>query len=171
MANWKIIGSIGGGQNIDETSTYQNFPLGTIVTAKDIDGSTNYGVGEFIYAKGVGSTAVGSAALIDANGFTTTLAQADDTGMIGCSMSANDATSKYGWYQVSGLGVVKGLTGLADNAACFLVASGNAGSVDDTAVEGDLIYGMTTASALDTPSSGLALVNLVRPHVTNAGTD
>jgi hypothetical protein len=162
MANWKIIGSIGGGQNIDETSTYQNFPLGTIVTAKDIDGSTDYGVGEFVYAKGVASTAVGSAALIDANGFTTSLATADDTGMIGCSMSANVA-NQYGWYQVSGLGVVKGLASLADNKACFLTST--AGSVDDAEVAGDLIYGMTTASALDTPSSGLALVNLVRPHV------
>lgn len=162
MANWKIIGSIGGGQNIDETSTYQNFPLGTIVTAKDIDGSTDYGVGEFVYAKGVASTVVGSAALIDANGFTTSLATADDTGMIGCSMSANVA-NQYGWYQVSGLGVVKGLASLADNKACFL--TGTAGSVDDAEVAGDLIYGMTTASALDTPSSGLALVNLVRPHV------
>ena len=144
MANWKIIGSIGGGQNIDETSTYQNFPLGTIVTAKDIDGSTNYGVGEFIYAKGVGSTAVGA---------------------VGCSMSANDATSKYGWYQVAGLGVAKGLTGLADNKACYTSATD--GSIDDDSSSQDLVYGMTTASALDTPSSGLALVNLVRPHIMN----
>ena len=165
MANWKIIGSIGGGQNIDETSTYQNFPLGTIVTAKDIDGSTDYGVGEFVYAKGVASTAVGSVALIDANGFTTSLATANDTGMIGCSMSANVA-NQYGWYQVSGLGVAKGLTGLADNKPCYLTAT--AGSVDDAVVSGDLIYGMTTVSALDTPSAGLALVNLVRPNVMDA---
>ncbi len=165
MANWKIIGSIGGGQNIDETSTYQNFPLGTIVTAKDIDGSTDYGVGEFVYAKGVASTAVGSVALIDANGFTTSLATANDTGMIGCRMSANVA-NQYGWYQVSGLRVAKGLTGLADNAPCYLTAT--AGSVDDAVVSGDLIYGMTTVSALDTPSAGLALVNLVRPNVMDA---
>ena len=164
MANWKIIGSIGGGQNIDETSTYQNFPLGTIVTAKDIDGSTNYGVGEFIYAKGVGSTAGGSVN-IDANGFTTKLLATNDTGAVGCSMSANDATSKYGWYQVAGLGVAKGLTGLADNKACYTSATD--GSIDDDSSSQDLVYGMTTASALDTPSSGLALVNLVRPHIMN----
>jgi hypothetical protein len=165
MANWKIIGSIGGGQNIDETSTYQNFPLGTIVTAKDIDGSTDYGVGEFVYAKGVASTAVGSVVNIDANGFTTSLLATNDTGAVGCSMSANVA-NQYGWYQVAGLGVAKGLASLADNAPCY--TSGTPGSIDDDATSQDLVYGMTTASAIDTPSSGLALVNLVRPNIMNA---
>lgn len=165
MANWKIIGSIGGGQNIDETSTYQNFPLGTIVTAKDIDGSTDYGVGEFVYAKGVASTAVGSVVNIDANGFTTSLLATNDTGAVGCSMSANVA-NQYGWYQVSGLGVAKGLASLADNAPCYTSATD--GSIDDDATSQDLVYGMTTASAVDTPSSGLVLVNLVRPNIMNA---
>jgi len=43
-------------QDINETSTTKNHPLGTIIRAKD----TTYGEGEFIYLQGVASTIVGS---------------------------------------------------------------------------------------------------------------
>lgn len=162
MANWDIIGAYGGGQNIDETSTTQKFPLGLVVQGNDIDPSTGYGVGEFIYAKGVASTVVGSVALIDTNGWTTSLGTANDIGQLGCSMSINVA-NQFGWYQITGNGVAKGLASLADNKAVYLTST--AGSIDDAVVSGDLIFGMSTVSALDTPSSGLALVSLARPYV------
>tara|TARA_R110002012_G_scaffold290396_1_gene484009 strand:+ start:292 stop:798 length:507 start_codon:yes stop_codon:yes gene_type:complete len=163
MANWEIIGAYGGGQNIDETSTTQKFPLGLVVQGNDIDSSTGYGVGEFIYAKGVASTVVGSVALIDTNGWATSLATANDVGQLGCSMSINVA-NQFGWYQITGNGVAKGLASLADNKAVYV--TGTAGSIDDAgANNGDLIRGMSTVSALDTPSSGLALVSLARPYV------
>jgi hypothetical protein len=47
-------------QNIDDTSTVQNMPLGTIVRARDTNTTNNQGEGEFIYLKGVVSTVVGS---------------------------------------------------------------------------------------------------------------
>lgn len=154
-----------GAQDIEETSTTQKHPLGTIVKAKDY-ASTDYGVGEFIYAVGVASTVVGSVVEIDMSGFTTALLDAGDTGGVGCAMSANVA-SQYGWYQIHGLGVAKGLASLADNAPCYATATD--GSIDDAVVAGDEIYGMTTASALDTPSSGLALVNLSYPSIHDTG--
>ena len=162
MANWDIIGAYGGGQNIDETSTTQKFPLGLVVQGNDIDPDTGYGVGEFIYAKGVASTVVGSVALIDTNGWTTSLGTANDIGQLGCSMSINVA-NQFGWYQITGNGVAKGLASLLDNKAVYVTST--AGSIDDAVVSGDLIFGMSTVSALDTPSSGLALVSLARPYV------
>ncbi len=152
-----------GGQAIDETSATQEHPLGSIVTAEDV-ASTAYGVGEFIYLKGVASTVVGSVVTYDAGGFTTALASANAVGPIAVAMSANVA-DQYGWYQIGGRGVVKGLAGLAADALCYLTAT--AGSVDDAVVAGDAIHFMETTSALDTPSSGLAEVTMTRPFVTN----
>jgi hypothetical protein len=79
-------------------------------------------------------------------------------------MSANVA-SQYGWYQISGKGVAKVLTGFADNAACYLTST--AGSIDDTLVAGDYITGMRGASAIGTPDTGLAEVELSRPWVSD----
>jgi hypothetical protein len=152
-----------GGQAIDETSSEQQHALGTIVTAEDV-ASTAYGVGEFIYLKGVASTAVGSVVTYDADGFATTLASSNAVGPIAISMSANVA-NQYGWYQIGGRGVVKGLAGLAADALCYLTST--AGSIDDAVVVGDAIHFMETTSALDTPSSGLAEVTVSRPFVTN----
>ena len=151
-------------QAIDETSITQKLPLGTRVEAKDV-ASTAYGVGEFIYLKGVASTVVGSVALIDQDDFSTSLATANDVGYLAVAMSANVA-SQYGWYQVKGKAVIKGLASLADNASLYLTAT--AGSLDDAVVAGDRVKGYAkTASALDTPSTGLAEADIVNPFVDN----
>jgi len=110
-----------GFQPIAETSTTKNHPLGTIVTAVD----PTYGVGEFIYLRGIGSTTVG--ALVTYNvGFLTALG----TTAVGVSnpfavaMSANVA-NQYGWYQIGGLaiGSTAGSVSFAATAP-FAVASG-----------------------------------------------
>jgi|TARA_R110000824_G_scaffold65649_1_gene170853 hypothetical protein len=152
-----------GGQAIDAVSASAKHPLGQIVQAKDL-ASTEYGQGEFIYLVGVASTVVGSVVTYDAGGFTTALAAANAVGGIAVAMSANVA-SRYGWYQISGRGVVKGLASLAADKLCYLTAT--AGSIDDAVVAGDAIHFMETTSALNTPSSGLAEVTLSRPFVTN----
>lgn len=152
-----------GGQSIDATSTTQKHALGQIVQAKDL-ASTDYGQGEFIYLAGTASTVLGSVVTYDAGGFGTTLAAANGVGVVAVAMSANVA-SQYGWYQISGRGVVKGLASLAADKLCYLTAT--AGSIDDAVVAGDAIHFMETTSALDTPSTGLAEVSLSRPFVTN----
>jgi hypothetical protein len=94
--------------------------------------------------------------------YATSLATANDVGKLAVAMSANVA-NQYGWYQIYGKGAAKVLTGFVDNADCYLTAT--AGSVDDADVAGDYIRGMKGASAIDTPSTGLAEVELGYPEV------
>jgi len=118
---FKITTHAAGYQQIADTSTTQQHPLGTIVTARD----DTYGAGEFIYLQGIGSTTVG--ALVTYNvSFVTALG----TTAVGISnpfavaMSANVA-SQFGWYQIGGLaiGSTAGSVSFAATAA-FAVASG-----------------------------------------------
>jgi hypothetical protein len=163
MSEYKIISNHVVPQAIADTSTTQLVPLGTIVLAED-KASTAYGVGEFIYLKGVASTVLGSVVTYAQDDNSTALAVADAIGPVATSMSANVA-SQYGWYQISGKGVAKALASFADNANCYLTST--AGSLDDAVVAGDYIYGMKGASAVGTPSTGLAEVEMQRPWVKN----
>ncbi len=149
---------ITGGQPIANTETTQAHPLGMIVTAAD---PTYFG-GEFIYLKGVASTAVGSWVTYNADDGTTALLAADAIGPVAVAMSANVA-SQYGWYQISGKAVGKALTGFLDNANVYATAT--AGSVDDAVVAGDRVKGAKGASAVDTPSTGLAEFEIARPFM------
>lgn len=155
---WKIISPTIGFPAIDATETTQLVPLGTRIRARH----ATYGEGEFIYLLGVASTVVGSVVLFAPDNYATSLATANDVGKLAVAMSANVA-SQYGWYQIYGKGAAKVLTGFVDNADCYLTAT--AGSVDDTDVAGDYIRGMKGASAIDTPSTGLAEVELGYPEV------
>ena len=142
-------------QAIADTSTSQLLPLGTRVKAVDIA----YGEGEFIYLKGVASTAIGSCVLINQDDFSTSLLAANDIGDVAFAMSANVASS-FGWYQIYGKAVGKVLAGFADNANCYGTAT--AGSIDDTIVAGDRIKKCKGASAID---AGLAELEIAYPFV------
>lgn len=164
MSDFKSVESVVYNQAIDENSTTQNAPLGTRIQAID-KATTDYGIGEFIYLKGVASTVVGSVVLIDQDDFSTSLAVANDVGYLAVAMAATVA-NEYGWYQVKGKAVIKGLASLADNASLYLTST--AGSLDDAVVAGDRVKGYAkTASALDTPSTGLAEADIVNPFVDN----
>jgi hypothetical protein len=161
---WAIDAGRVGWQPIEFTDTAQRHALGTKVRAVD----PTYGAGEFVYAKGVAATAIGSVVLFDQDDWSTALAAANNKGLLGTAMSANVA-SQYGWYQVFGKGVAKVLAGFVDNADCYLTAT--AGSVDDADVAGDFIVGMKGASAIGTPAAGLAEVELFYPRVTDGADD
>jgi len=161
MSDFRITDQVAGAQAIADTSTTQNHPLGTIVRAKDV-ATTAYGEGEFIYLLGVASTAVGSWVTVHEDGFTTTLLAANDIGRTATAMSANVA-SQYGWYQISGKAVGKALTGFADNGLVYATAT--AGSIDDAVVAGDRVKQAIGASAVDTPSTGLAEFEIDRPFM------
>lgn len=150
-----------GVQAIDQTTTTQNHPLGSIVNADD----PVYGSGEFIYLKGVASTVLGSWVLYAPDDFTTSLLAANDIGFVAVAMSINVA-SQYGWYQIQGKAVGKALTAFADNGNVYSTAT--AGSVDDAVVAGDRVKNAKGASALDTPSTGLAEFEIARPWVDDA---
>lgn len=139
--NWKVYDRIGVG-DLTTFGTTKLHPLGTRVRARDV-GATEYGEGEFIYLAGVGSTVRGSVVLIT-DDWGTTLVVARDKGGIAVALSANAATSTYGWYQIRGKGVAACDT-IADGAACYI--DGTAGRVDDSAVAGDCILGMRSSSA------------------------
>ena len=153
-----------GLQPIAETDTTQNHPLGTIVKAED----PTYGAGEFIYLLGVASTAVGSVVLYNPDDHSTSLLAANDIGPVAVAMSANVASS-YGWYQIKGKAVGKVLASFADDANCYGTAT--AGSLDDAIVAGDRVQGCKGASAIGTPSAGLAELEIDRPFVNNALAD
>ena len=152
---------LAGFQPIAVTDTTQNHPLGTIVTAVD----PTYGAGEFVYLKGVASTAVGSAVIFDQYAGTTTLATAGSRGAVGVALSANVA-SQYGWYQISGSAVVKTGTVVA-NAPAYVTAT--AGTLDDAVVAGDKIDGFVFKTANGTPSAGLTTAQIERPSLNGNG--
>jgi hypothetical protein len=160
MAFKQVDRVIHGVQKIADNSTTQYHPLGTIVQAFD----STYLTGEFMYLQGVASTAVGSWVSIVMDGGTTVLLAANATGPVGIAMSACVA-NEYGWYQIRGTGVGKALASYADNADVYITATG--GSVDDAVVAGDRVHNAKGASAVGTPSSGLAEFELMYPHTDN----
>ena len=142
--NWQALEPIGIG-DLTAFGTTKLYPLGKRCKAKDV-GSTDYGFGEFVYLEGVASTVRGSVVTIT-DEWATVLVVARATGAVAVALSANNAASSYGWYQILGKGVAACDT-VADAAACYI--DGTAGRIDDAAVAGDLILGMRTASADDT---------------------
>lgn len=139
-------------------SDYDKF-LGKIVGAYD----ELYGGGEFIFLKGVASTAVGSFVTYNPDDFTTTLLAANAIGPVAVAMAATDAATKYGWYQIQGKAVGRVLAGFVDDANVYATAT--AGSVDDAVVAGDRVKGAKGASAIGTPSAGLAEFEIARPFM------
>lgn len=150
-----------GVQSIADTSTTQKHPLGTIVRATD----PTYGAGEFIYLLGLAATAVGTWVTYNGDDFSTTLLAANAIGPVGVAMSANVA-SQYGWYQIGGKAVGKALAAFADNGLVYATAT--AGSIDDAVVAGDRVKNAIGASAVDTPSTGLAEFEIQRPWMDDA---
>jgi hypothetical protein len=148
------------GQPIGDTSIVQRHAPGTIVRAKD----PLLGAGEFIYLKGIGSTAVGSVVLYNPDDYSTSLLAANDIGPVAVAMSANVA-GQYGWYQVSGKAVVKAATD-AENGNDNPTAT--RGTVYDAVVAGDRVKNAKFASADGTPSAGLAECEVWRPFMDDA---
>lgn len=153
---WKIISPAIGFQAIDATETSALVPLGTRVRARHV----TYGEGEFIYLLGVASTTANSWVTYNSDNHGTTLLAANAIGAVGIAMAANVA-SQYGWYQIYGKAIGKALTGYVDNALVYATAT--AGSIDDAVVSGDRVKNAIGASAVDTPSSGLAEFEIYYP--------
>tara|TARA_R110000824_G_scaffold18775_3_gene73770 strand:+ start:4144 stop:4635 length:492 start_codon:yes stop_codon:yes gene_type:complete len=153
---YEIVNPIAGSQPIADTSATQLHPLGTIVEAAD----PTLGAGEFVYLSGLAATAVGTWVTYASSDNTTVLLVANASGPVAIAMSANLA-SFYGWYQISGKGTGKALAGYADNGLVYATAT--AGSIDDAVVAGDRVKLALGASAVGTPSAGLAYFEIQRP--------
>ena len=150
-----------GSQPIATNSATQNHTLGLRVQAKD----PTYGVGEFIYLKGLAATAVGSWVTYNQDDNSTTLLAANAIGPVAVAMSACVA-NEYGWYQIYGKAIGKALAGYVDNALVYATAT--AGSVDDAVVAGDRVKLALGASAVGTPSAGLAEFEIQYPFMDDA---
>lgn len=149
-----------GLQPISDTSTTQLHPLGKIIRGTD----PTYGDGEFIYLKGVASTAVGSLVTYDPYLATTTLAPATGgIGPVAVSMSANVA-SQWGWYQIGGVAAVKAPNAMTPGSNVYMLAA-TPGSVDDAQVNGEQVVNAVVTTTTGTPSSGLALITINRPFL------
>lgn len=158
---YKIRNQMIGAQPIATTSTTQNHPLGTIVTADD----PTYLAGEFIYLKGVGSTAVGSWVTYNMDDGSTTLLVPNAIGPVAVAMSANVA-DQYGWYQIQGKAVASAAD-VADNGKVYIDTV--SGRCDDAVVAGDKVHNAKWASAEDT-ATNLAEVEIARPFCTDEST-
>lgn len=135
--------------------------VGTIMRAED----PTYGAGEFIYLKGVANTAVGSWVTFNMDDGSTALLAANAIGPVAVAMAATIADT-WGWYQISGKAVGKALANYADNGLVYATAT--AGSIDDAVVAGDRVKNALGASAVGTPSTGLAEFEIQRPWMDDA---
>ncbi len=142
--------------------TVQRNPLGMIIRAVD-NGSDQRGYGEFIYLKGVASTAIGTWVHYFSDDWATVRAVGDAFGPLAVAMGATVA-SQFGWYQIQGKASGLFLTGFLDDGDCYLTSTN--GSLDDTDVGGDYVTGALGASAVN-ETTLLADVELAHPNTTD----
>lgn len=152
-----------GAPALANTGTVAQVPLGTINKFTD----PTYGEGEFIYLLGVASTVVGSLVTYSPTTWQTALcpSTANLSQPVAVAMSANDA-SNYGWYQISGLAVIKKTAVKVDPAGTRRVyISGTAGRIMQTSVAGKNILGAASANlATVTSTTSTVVVSINRPH-------
>ena len=154
------VATLAGGQPIANTETTQKHPLGTIVRGVD----PTYGEGEFIYLLGVASTAVGSVVTYDLSTRQTVLSAVGGNiaRPVAIAMSANVA-GQYGWYQISGIAVVKKTCtiSLAAGAAVGVLTTGLiAGTGSGKEINGAAVAAVASATAGRTT----VLVSVDRPR-------
>lgn len=135
-------------QAINATSTTQNYPLGTRVRAVD----PVLGEAEFVYAKGVASTAATEVIQINGDWTTTRAAGGTIKGLCGIAMSANVA-NQYGWYAV--FGVVPCLIAGDVTGDVPAYATATAGTLADDIVAGSHIVGSQLMNGLDAGGSAI----------------
>ena len=157
---WTPNGNFVIGQAIDEVSTTQKMALGTIVQCKD----PTLGVGEFIYLKGVASTVVGSIVNYDDTWQTAldTAAVSGPSRPLAVAMSACDASTEYGWYQISGMAVATKANSVsfADGAGLGSAAGLAVAVATGTVIQGAVVR--TVASAKSNVTTVAIAIN--RPH-------
>lgn len=139
--------------NTDTIDTSAKVALGT----RGYDMSGN----EYIYLKGVGSTAQGSWVVYDED-HATTLIVANEVGPVAIAMAAINAITSYGWYQIFGKNTVAKTDTVAADAALYI--DGTAGRADDAGVAGDIILG---AYSMTADTSNVATVYITYPHISN----
>lgn len=158
---YRITEQMLGFQPIADTSDTQRHDLGTEVRA--VDGT--YGAGLFKYLLGAANTEVGLLVRWNATTYQTTVLAntAVQVCPVAVSMSANLA-SKYGWYQVEGMAVIK-KTAVKVLAQVPLFISATGGRVKALLSAGLQIVGARSANlATVTSTTSTVVVQISRPH-------
>lgn len=138
------------GVTITQIDTAQVYPLGTRARARNNADSTGW-MGEFIYMKGVASTAAASWVLLNYDDYSTSLLADTNVGPVGVAMAATVA-STFGWFQTRGKASANLAASCADNAELYTTAT--AGTVDDVKTGQFQIYGARAASAVTSAAAG-----------------
>lgn len=156
---YAITSPLVGAQAITAHGTTAYHPLGQVVQAYD----PTYGVGEFIYLKGINSTVVGSIVNYDDTWLTAldSSALAGPARPLAIAMSAC-VTGEYGWYQISGMAtaVKANSVSFADGAGLGSSSGLAIAAVTGTVVQGAVVR--TVASAKSDVTSVKIAIN--RPH-------
>lgn len=141
-------GLTGSNQAINETSATQHFVVGTKVKAYD----PVLGEAEFIYAKGVASTAAYEVIQLNADGTTTRAAGGTIKGRVGIAMSANVA-NQWGWYAICGAVLCLIAGDVTGDVVAYATAT--AGTLADDVVAGSQIAGTQLLNGLDAGGSAI----------------
>lgn len=136
-----------------QVDTSALYPLGTVAHAED----TTYGPLELIYLKaGSGVTEALGSVVGFGGDYETVLGVANGIySGVAVALGAV-AAGEYAWHVKRGNVPAKVLASFADNANCYLTAT--AGSLDDAVVAGDYVYKAKSITAIDTPTTGLAVI-------------
>lgn len=129
-------------QNLTKVSTTAEFPLGTRIRT---------GGNEYIYLKGVASTAANDVVVFDED-FVTTRVVTGSKGPVAIAMAATVANT-YGWYQIYGVGTANNANTVSGDSALYIGAV--TGSVDDLQVTGDKIVGLLSRSTQTVTGDGV----------------
>lgn len=140
--------STGTNQAINATSATQNYPLGTRVKAFD----PVLGISEFVYCKGVASTAVDDLIQINADWSTTRAAGGTIKGLCGFAQSANVA-NQFGWYCVHGSCLATIAADVTGDGPAYATAT--AGTVADDIVAGSHVVGTMLLNGTDAAGSAI----------------
>lgn len=148
-------------QAVGVSSAVKQHPVGLIQASDD----ATYGAGEVIYLQAGAVMARGSWVTYAQDDGSAALLAANAIGPVALATGVM-ASGEYGWFQISGKGVGLVAAGFADNANVYATAT--AGTVDDAVVAGDRVKNAKGASAVGTPSAGLAEVEIARPFMDDA---
>lgn len=144
------------------------FALGTEVECVD---TTNVTRARFIYARGVANMVDTDAVIIkhgdNAAILLDNLNLNEEIGAIGFAMAAVVA-AEYGWFQVWGRAEANVAANFGEGADDGVFTTTTAGTVDDTAGGGQ-IMGARAESAIDTPATGTAYVDIWYPFCPGTG--
>jgi hypothetical protein len=132
------------------------------VGARRFDAAGN----EYIYLKGVASTAIGTWVSFDEAGLTIRLVT-NAQGRVAVACAAVVA-SNWGWYQIYGSAQGLALTAFADNGKVYITSTD--GSVDDADVATTLVNGAVGRSAVN-ETTFLATFELNYPEVLDVAMD